>query len=1119
MNRRVLGISVETWTILVAGFFMAIWFLLVIAGTAHANDCINYIKNPSNFIEVPKGLIEDCMRTGMVQAAATAAAATAGGAAILAAINKALKDAGQAPVVPGKPVDNTNAGIAVGGTVTAGTDGETTGSEGEGDPSKPPESPGNQQTRDGTPEACQSIWDEMQKKIAEAKDTEYLIELCQKHLQKAIDNKQNNLTKVTIQLGIDATDMATAGAGGVRGAMGIAKALTAAPELLEAIANAVRRSEGLAEALENIARDLAQISGNVGRYANNAREAGRLSAQAEARVADLVREAAAVEGNLANYEELVRFAKSADATLLERNSLMKTATTAEEALEAANQEHQKIIDRKKSLDDWATAERASIKNEDARAFANRHEELSNARAKMEKMRAEHAARAKQAHADWQAKMNELSAAKKELDEARAMTAHLQQARQELVLAEQDARTAATIEDGAVSQLDRIEGELKAFDQAAHELEELQTVIRDLEREESDLVTRLETLDRAIEAHQAFEIAEEARDAAAAAVDACDAEIRKLEDELKNVGKSDYLDHLIAEEREAFEPYNKFQQEQVGYKQAYDGAQIAEGRVDTKVDAARRARGEDAVFTPAELAEMEDARQYTVRCSREYSEAKHRTDLAHANYSPKEAALAAERERIAPMVHAETERIKPLIADQQAKKPGLAAKLREAEANYDAAAKKFQPYDHAGIDLKSRAKLEDDLSAMRRDINDKKHDAASRHTDVRRSDIEENVAEAKVDVEHAKDARQKADKAVEQKREALKAADTTGTGEDAGNLHYLESAQAKYNDLLAEQERLRVQYEQMASGSFDNPAEAAAIKTRMDEIEGELANWKEPDFDTEAAKRYPDKYEQWQANKAGPPDLPAVEAKITSLTSEIANLKTDLATVERKLADQQAQAGNRSTGDLEAERDRIKNQLSSKEGEVTAAKGEAQARNNERSAAEKQQEDEEKKQRDTEAKQAQTRTEKQQADEEVRRLQYQRDHPGGRPDDVTGAVNWVPGGDWTPYKGSGYESVANKSHQLREAYDDIMGNFMKYTQPGVYYTYQGGKKVLSLAGQLFHAAFGGQSPEEIAAILKRDVELVEKYSTRLAELQDQYKKQIGDAKDLQRDLELCKARNS
>ncbi len=71
---------------------VAVWFVLVYTGTAHANDCVNYIKDISNFATVPKGLIEDCMRTGYVQALTTAAAGLAGGAAIVAAIQKAINE-------------------------------------------------------------------------------------------------------------------------------------------------------------------------------------------------------------------------------------------------------------------------------------------------------------------------------------------------------------------------------------------------------------------------------------------------------------------------------------------------------------------------------------------------------------------------------------------------------------------------------------------------------------------------------------------------------------------------------------------------------------------------------------------------------------------------------------------------------------------------------------------------------------------------------------------------------------------------------------------------------------------------------------------------------------------
>jgi hypothetical protein len=111
ISRCLARISPGTWYFVLAAS-EAVWFALVLARMAQANDCIDYVKNVKNFVGVPKGLIEDCMRTGWVQAAATGVVALAGGSAIALGISKALKGAqnGGSVVNPSQTEGGTDGG-------------------------------------------------------------------------------------------------------------------------------------------------------------------------------------------------------------------------------------------------------------------------------------------------------------------------------------------------------------------------------------------------------------------------------------------------------------------------------------------------------------------------------------------------------------------------------------------------------------------------------------------------------------------------------------------------------------------------------------------------------------------------------------------------------------------------------------------------------------------------------------------------------------------------------------------------------------------------------------------------------------------------------------------------
>jgi hypothetical protein len=79
--------------VLLGGIAGAAWALLFLADVAVADDCLRYVQKVKNFVAIPKDLLEDCMRTGSVQAVVTGVLGSMGGSAIAIAISRALSDA------------------------------------------------------------------------------------------------------------------------------------------------------------------------------------------------------------------------------------------------------------------------------------------------------------------------------------------------------------------------------------------------------------------------------------------------------------------------------------------------------------------------------------------------------------------------------------------------------------------------------------------------------------------------------------------------------------------------------------------------------------------------------------------------------------------------------------------------------------------------------------------------------------------------------------------------------------------------------------------------------------------------------------------------------------------
>ncbi len=95
--------SADVFPLLLGAFAGAVWLLLVQADVAYADNCLAYVKEVKNFVSIPNDLLEDCMRTGVVQAAVTGAVGAIGGGMIAVAVTNALKGTGEAEREAPKP--------------------------------------------------------------------------------------------------------------------------------------------------------------------------------------------------------------------------------------------------------------------------------------------------------------------------------------------------------------------------------------------------------------------------------------------------------------------------------------------------------------------------------------------------------------------------------------------------------------------------------------------------------------------------------------------------------------------------------------------------------------------------------------------------------------------------------------------------------------------------------------------------------------------------------------------------------------------------------------------------------------------------------------------------------
>ncbi|RXZ42045.1 hypothetical protein [Crenobacter cavernae] len=866
-----------------------------------------------------------------------------------------------------------------------------TSDAGEGEP---PEGAPPRRNRGATPEACLTRYDNYQAALQDAITQGNALQVLRHRYLVAVNNKQNNLAKLTIQLGADAADLASAGAAGIKGGMGVARAVAQTPEALaDLITKSVQRSGNLAARLSGLLGDLADLAARSARAAAAFDEAVQLSGKAQARVAALLREAAAIETKAGNLENLLRFARNADAALVERNTMAKSVLKAEQDLRG----EQQTMQRKQGLQDWANSEKASIVNEDARVFASKHEELGNARAKLEQMKARNAEAAEAARQEWQGKIDEASAAKTELESLRQKKFKRDSAQQ--------------LCDDTAAHLDDVDAQLRAVDEA-----ELAKYRAKSEERIATAKTKLE----------------------------------EAENSLKD------LDRQKRETKQALEDFD----------QALE---------DLPPDPAH--------MTPEQIAQRKALNQDYLASSR-------RTEAAEAAIKDwKTRHGAADDPRIHPPDELSNEWRAAYNQTHQARK-----ELRR----FDWEIKNESPGGTMSPEqMAERQRLSDAIkdASTRSDTVHQQADAAKRELwAVENQTPEQEVAAAKRQPSAERDRLQKARENAQQQSDQAKRqyADAKEVCADAGVDDQLPALQDKYNRLGNEQDARRARYEKLKSGAFPDEAEAARAQGHINELETGLANWKEPDWEQVAAQRNEPQYNAWKDEVKGRDLQAEADARLRPFEDEVKRLQGREAELEKRLNEARDQAGGRSTESIESELNAVREEIRVKKQEVESARTESEGRKAEVDQAErtKQSADADKTAKEREIEK--TKEDKRQTDEALRQLEQKRDTP---PKDI-------------------YEQASSTSRRLRHEFDQILENTPRPIQwPFKAMKWAGGK-----AGEAFRWAFGGQSPEEIAQIVKSDVRLVEERAKLLQDAQQQYDARLQRARDLKSALDACVARN-
>ena len=301
-----------------AGFGSATAAFLAWCDPAFANDCAQYVKDVRNFVDVPANLVEDCMRTGYVQAIATGVIGMIGGGVIARGVTKAIadtKDAWREPLPP--PGPPTPGPPLVG--YSEGRDGAK--KDNPWDPSDeerrakwekeklvwdpreltfrpprpeeypPPSGPpevrfvtpferGSPRTQ--TPPECLDLYDKYVGAQAELLEVEGRLRGARDEFQRQQELLQFKLGIFTAQFGADMVDFFQLGTTMVKAAGPISRAVGRMGSLSELARSAARRASGLGKAVAELLKELAELGaravklrGVVEVFAETARVLGR----------------------------------------------------------------------------------------------------------------------------------------------------------------------------------------------------------------------------------------------------------------------------------------------------------------------------------------------------------------------------------------------------------------------------------------------------------------------------------------------------------------------------------------------------------------------------------------------------------------------------------------------------------------------------------------------------------------------------------------------------------------------------------------------------------------------------------------------------------------------------
>ena len=713
MSRRLEGISDRTWRLLLVGGGVAIWFLIALIDVAFANDCAEYVKKVGNLVGIPKGLMEDCMRTGYVQAITTAIISSIAGTAIAGGATKALTDAmkGWEPGIPGPPPPDYKEGQ-------------------EGPPKDNPWDPSDADRR-AKWEKDKVVWDPRELGWRRPRPDELPPpekgprrpgpsndEIRKRWNEDGfVWDPDNNLWRKPKVDETGPPDYPPEGPppyekGNPRGqtppaCLGLydeyvktqARLLELEPEMDKAGAD-LRRAQDwlqlklglftaqfavdmtnfvqLGGALTRAAGPISQTIGKMGSIKQIAQAAARKAATLAKAVVELGTELAELG------VKVVKLRSAATALKETANFLSKHADELAESVLAINKrvaQNRRLLKMAGELDGFVAKRGAIVKRlieaekrlAQGEAFWTRQRQLQSwAEGERASITAEQARLALSAQA-------ELDAV---LEEIRTLQARIAQSPEVANAAQRTAKATTT-------------------------LNKLKARVMDLE-------ARAKTIKIPYQKKQAFLAAESARDAASEAVDALDAEIRRLRDEMDKLAESPALQQLRAQETTAFTDFDNARNLHKARANEYMQAQGELGRVTRQVDDALEARKGIPPVTPAEKARIRDA---TADMNVKQTEmmkaqtARDQLDQVHDN-----AVEATGKQKTKNIARRDELGLSDQLAAATERKAALGKTLQDSQSVYDAAAKDLQPHSHPGLgNVDEFPDVEASLAAARADL--------------------------------------------------------------------------------------------------------------------------------------------------------------------------------------------------------------------------------------------------------------------------------------------------------------------------------------------------------------------------------------------------------------------